>query len=177
MRKKQEKEYSLKREILSWGVSLLTALAVAMLLKTFVFGMIRVDGTSMMTTLRDRDRMYVSILTARIAGYERGDVVICRYPGADHRCVKRIIGLPGETVSVDQGVVYVNGEPLEEEYVVYSDMRSMEEMQLADGEYFVLGDNRPMSKDSRDPSVGAVTEVIGKVRWIIWPPSRMGKVE
>jgi len=74
-------------------------------------------------------------------------------------------------------VVYVNGEPLEEEYVVYSDMRSMEEMQLADGEYFVLGDNRPMSKDSRDPSVGAVTEVIGKVRWIIWPPSRMGKVE
>lgn len=176
-KKKKEKKRTFGQEVLSWIGSFAIAVVIALLLRNYVFSLIRVEGTSMLETLQNNDRLYVSILSARMEGYEQGDIVICCYPGADHQSVKRVIGLPGDRVEIIEGTVYVNGEALEETYVTYGDQRSMAEMMLAEGEYFLLGDNRPVSKDSRDVTVGAVTDIVGKARWILWPLDRIGRVK
>ncbi len=165
---------SVGREILSWVYCLAGAVAAALLIRTFLFQVIHVQGDSMLGTLHSRDMVYVSELTARIEGYERGDVVICVYPGADHQCVKRIIGLPGDTIRVEKGTVIRNGEPVEEPYLTRTASYSTEEITLGEGEYYVLGDNRPISHDSHSPDVGPVTDIVGKVRCVIWPLSRIG---
>ena len=149
--KKEKKKKTVGQEILSWVYSFCIALVVAMLIRTFLFTLITVDGTSMLETLQDGDKLYVSVLSAKLGGYERGDIVICRYPGRKDYIVKRVIALPGDTVSVDQGQVYVNGE--------------------------ALGDNRRVSHDSHSSDVGPVTTIIGKVRAIFWPLNRIGRVQ
>ena len=175
--KKEKKKKTVGSEILSWVVSLAVALAAAMLIRTFLFTLITVDGTSMMDTLLDGDKLYVSVLSAKIQGYEHGDVVICHYPGRNDFCVKRVIALPGDTVMVEHGQVYVNGEALEEDYIVYPAAYSYPETTMGEGEYFLLGDNRHISHDSHSPDVGPVTRVVGKARAIIWPPNRIGAVK
>lgn len=174
--KKEKKKKTVGQEILSWIGSLAIALAAALLIRTFLFTLITVDGTSMMDTLLDGDKLYVSVLSARIQGYEHGDIVICQYPGRTDFIVKRVIGLPGDTVMVDHGQVYVNGEALEESYVVHTNPYSYPETTMGEGEYFLLGDNRYVSHDSHSPDVGPVTRIIGKVRAIIWPLNRIGAV-
>ena len=165
---------SVGSEILSWVYCLAGAVAAALLIRTFLFQVIHVQGDSMLETLHSRDMVYVSELTARIEGYEYGDIVICVYPGADHQCVKRIIGLPGDTIRVEKGTVIRNGEPLDEPYLTHAASYSTEEITLGEGEYYVLGDNRPISHDSHSSDVGPVTEIVGKVRCVIWPPNRIG---
>lgn len=165
------------REMLSWIRELVIALAIVLVIRTFLFSIITVDGSSMQETLQGGDRLYVSLLTARMQGYERGDVVICYYPGRTDRCVKRIIGLPGDTVEITGGTVLVNGEVLEEEYIDHPARYSYPSVTLAEDEYFVLGDNRPISHDSHSADVGPVKRIEGKVRFVIWPLSRMGAVK
>ena len=165
---------SVGAEILSWIYCLAGAVAAALLIRTFLFQVIHVQGDSMLETLHSRDMVYVSELTARIEGYEYGDIVICVYPGADHQCVKRIIGLPGDTIRMEKGTVIRNGEPLDEPYLTHKASYSTEEITLGEGEYYVLGDNRPISHDSHSSDVGPVTEIVGKVRCVIWPPNRIG---
>ena len=164
-------------EILSWLGSLVMALVIVMLLRTLVFTLIRVDGASMKNTLLSDDRVYVSVLTPRIAGYERGDIVICTYPGEDHQCVKRILGLPGETVEIKDGVTYVDGVAREEEYVDHAAWADYGPYTVPEGKVFVMGDNRADSRDSRN--VGALDEdmIVGKVRCIWWPLDRIGLVD
>lgn len=176
-KKKEKKKKTVGQEILSWVYSFCIALVVAMLIRTFLFTLITVDGTSMLETLQDGDKLYVSVLSAKLGGYERGDIVICRYPGRKDYIVKRVIALPGDTVSVDQGQVYVNGEALEEPYVVYPSPYNYPETAMDEGEYFVLGDNRRVSHDSHSSDVGPVTTIIGKVRAIFWPLNRIGRVQ
>ena len=172
--KKEAEKRSVGREILSWVLYLGAAVVIATVIKTFLFQLIEVKGTSMLETLQNGDRLYVSILTSRLNGYDRGDIVICVYPGADHDCVKRVVAIPGDTVKVDHGVVYVNGEAQEENYLTYLAGYSTEEVTLGEGEYYVLGDNRPVSHDSHSADVGVVTEIVGEVRAVIWPPARIG---
>ena len=174
---KQEKRKKAKQEMWSWIRELAIAFIIVFVIKTFFFEIITVDGGSMLETLKDGDRLYVSLLTPRIQGYERGDVVICYYPGRDDRCVKRIIGLPGETVEIRSGLVYVNGELLEEDYLTHTASYNYAEITLAEDEYFVLGDNRPISHDSHSFDVGPVTRIEGKVRFVLWPLDRAGGVE
>jgi len=175
--KEETKGKKAKQEVLSWIRELAMAIVIVLVIKTFFFEIITVDGSSMLDTLKDGDRLYVSLLTPRFEGYERGDVVICYYPGRDDRCVKRIIGLPGDTVSVHAGQVSVNGSVIEEEYLTHVGRYSCPEITLAEDEYFVLGDNRPISHDSHSGDVGPVTRIEGKVRFVIWPFSRFGGVE
>lgn len=165
---------SVGAEILSWIYCLAGAVAAALLIRTFLFQVIHVKGNSMLETLQNRDMVYVSELTARIEGYEHGDIVICVYPGADHQCVKRIIGLPGDTIRIDNGTVIRNGEPVDESYLTHKASYSTEEITLGEGEYYVLGDNRPVSHDSHSSDVGPVTDIVGKVRFVLWPISRFG---
>ena len=103
-----------KKEILEWVKSILIALVIVAIVRTFLFTMIRVDGESMLESLQDGDRLAATIIDGKLMGYNRGDVIICTYPGADHYCVKRIIGLPGETISIANGVVSIDGKELEE---------------------------------------------------------------
>ena len=176
--KKQKEKGSVKSETISWIMSIAAAVAIALILRNFVFTMIRVDGKSMLETLQNGDRLYVSRLTTRFEGYDRGDIAICVYDGADHYCVKRVIGVPGDTVEIVEGQTYVNGEAVDETgYLTHTDKRSYGAVTLQDGEYFMMGDNRPVSRDSRDRTVGPVTEMVGKARFIIWPLSRIGGIE
>jgi signal peptidase I len=156
---------------------LLIAFAIVLLIKTFLFEIITVNGGSMLDTLHSGDKLYVSILTPRINGYERGDVVICYYPGRTDRCVKRIIALPGETVEIRSGTVYVNGEMLQEDYITHTAGYNYPQLTLSEKEYFVLGDNRPISHDSHSADVGPVTRIEGEVRFIFWPLDRFGTVK
>lgn len=165
---------SVGAEILSWVYCLAGAVAAALLIRTFLFQVIHVKGNSMMETLQNRDMVYVSELTARIEGYDYGDVVICVYPGADHQCVKRIVGLPGDTIRIEAGTVIRNGEPIDEPYLTHKASYSTQEITLGEGEYYVLGDNRPVSHDSHSSDVGPVTDIVGKVRCVVWPLSRIG---
>jgi signal peptidase I len=169
-----------KKEIMEWVKSILIALVIVAFVRTFLFTMIRVDGESMLETLKDGDRLAATIIDGKLFGYNRGEVVILTYPGADHYCVKRIIGLPGETIEIKSGDVYINGELLEEPYITHKSRDSMNAYQIPEGAYFVMGDNRVVSLDSRRvgpveagpwvqigiPENGAI---LGKVHLRLWP--------
>ena len=172
-----KKKKTVGQEILSWVVSLAIALAAALFIRAFLFTLITVDGTSMLETLQDGDKLYVSGLSANLQGYDHGDVVICHYPGRKDYIVKRVIGLPGDTVMVERGQVYVNGEALDETYVTHPNPYTYPEITLEEGQYFVLGDNRAVSHDSHSSDVGPVTDIVGKVRVIFWPLNRIGAVK
>ena len=156
--------------------ALLWAAAAALIIRLFVFSLIRVKGRSMLGTLHDGDRLYVSILSAHLGGFHRGDVVICRFPGRKGLFVKRLIALPGDTVEVREGVVVVNGVVLVEDYIYHRSLYTRPPLTLKPGTYYVLGDNRRSSHDSHDADVGPVTRLVGKVRAIIWPIKRIRRI-
>lgn len=166
-----------RREIWDWIRELAIALVIVLLVRNYLFIITTVSGDSMLETLKTGDRMCVSILEPLLFGYQRGDIVTCYYPGRTDQCVKRIIGLPGEEVEIRGGVVYINGEAIQEDYLEYTAAYNYPAVTLADDEYFVLGDNRPISHDSHSADVGPVTRLVGKVRFIIWPLDRIGIVE
>jgi len=172
-----------KKEIREWIISLLTAVVAVLIIRAFLFTIIRVDGPSMMNTLHDGDRLYVNVLDMKMNGPERFDVVILHYPGRSEQFVKRVIGLPGDTIEVKEGTLYVNGEAMEEEFLsaertarFSKSANNIPAILVPEGQYFVMGDNRDNSNDSRN--VGFITEdmFVGKVRYIIWPFSRIGEV-
>ena len=172
-----------KKEIREWIISLATAVIAVLIIRTFLFTIIRVDGPSMMNTLHDGDRLYVNVLDMKLNGPERFDVVILHYPERSEQFVKRVIGLPGDTLEVREGVLYVNGEAVEEAFLAQDRIARFSKSAnniaptvVPEGQYFVMGDNRDNSNDSRN--VGFITEdmFVGKVRYIIWPLDRIGEV-
>lgn len=175
-----EPKKDVKKEIMEWVKSIALALVIVMIVRTFLFTMIRVDGESMLETLQNGDRLAATIIDGKLFGYNRGDVVICTYPNADHYCVKRVVGLPGETISIRQGYVFIGEEPLDEPYLIHRGSGSMDAYQIPEGAYFVMGDNRPISLDSR--AVGPVEAgpwvqigvpekgaILGKAHLRLWP--------
>lgn len=175
--KKQKTKEQRKKEMISWLTSLLCAVIAALIIRTFLFSFVMVKGDSMLDTLQTGDRLYVSILSAKLQGYERGDIVVCRYPGRTDFCIKRVIGLPGDIIFVDKGAVFVNGEAITEDYLTRFGHYSYPETLLNEGEYFLLGDNRPISHDSHSADVGPVTDIVGKARVRIWPLNKIGLID
>lgn len=173
------KKANVKKEILEWVKAIAVALIAVLIIRTFLFMMIRVEGPSMMETLHNGDRLAVTILDMKLNGPSRGDIVICTYPGEDHLCVKRVVGMPGETIEIKNGVTYINGEALDEPYVVYPLGDTHAAVEIPEGHYFVMGDNRSNSNDSRNPSVGALAKsaINGKARMMVWPLSRFHVIE
>lgn len=185
-RKKREQEeeqkpLTLGQEILQMSIYLLIVLCLTFLLIHYVGQRTRVQGDSMRPTLHDGDNLIVDKLSYRFQDPQRFDIIVFPY---EHKkktyYIKRIIGMPGERVRIDQdGSIYINGEVLEEDYgaeVMRNPGRAVTEITLGEDEYFVLGDNRNNSSDSRDPSVGNIhrDRIIGKA-WIrIWPFSDIG---
>lgn len=169
-------------ETADWIVSIVSALLVVLVLRMFVFQFVHVDGGSMLETLQDRDILFVTMYDRfRPDGFDYGDVVICNYPGARGYRVKRIMGKPGDTIAVINGVTYRNDEPLEEPYVdpSHAALTNFGPVTVPEDTFFVMGDNRAVSKDSRSSQVGPIakSEVKGKVRYIVFPFQDIGKVE
>jgi signal peptidase I len=137
----------------------------------------------MYPTLEDGDNLLIDKISYRFQEPERFDIIVFQYPHAQNTYyIKRIIGLPGETVLIQDGQIYINGELLEDPYgaePMENPGRAYRQITLGPGEYFVLGDNRNVSSDSRDSSVGNVTteQIVGKVFLRIYPWKQMGKVE
>ena len=157
--------------------TLVGAAVLALLIMTFVARAFTVDGPSMLPTLHDGERLMVEKLTYRFREPERGEIVVFRYP-ADPRehFIKRIVGIPGDVVEIRAGRVYINGSPLEEPYVATPTWGHFGPVRVPPGRYFVLGDNRSNSEDSRYPQVGFVPRsyLEGRALWRFWPPSRVG---
>ena len=172
-----------KKEIRDWAVSLAVALIVVLLVRTFLFTIIRVDGPSMSDTLLNGDRLFVSVLDVRLNGPDRFDVVILHYPDKKGQYVKRVVGLPGDTIEVRSGQLFVNGALYEEPYLTPDRVERFSRpaydftVTLGDDEYFVMGDNRDNSNDSRSVGVISRSQFVGKVRCIIWPFSRWDIIE
>lgn len=189
------------KEIREWVVSLAVALLVVFVLRSFVFTIIRVDGASMQTTLYNNERLFVTVFDTKIWGPDRDDIVICNYPGrytthilgvrTKTYFVKRVVAVPGDTVTRENGITSVTygdtGETVALDAEFQGRYRGNDySYTLADDEYFVVGDNRGNSHDSRDwndsdPSedVGPITSdmIVGHVRYVIWPLSELRNVE
>lgn len=169
------------KELLDTSIYLLVVLVLTYLVITFVGQRTEVSGSSMEATLSDGDNLIVDKITYRFSDPKRFDIIVFPFQyEEDTYYIKRIIGMPGETVQIDgEGTIYIDGEPLEESYgreIMESPGRAYEEIVLGEDEYFVLGDNRNHSSDSRDPSVGNIRrrDIIGRAWVRIWPFSKFG---
>lgn len=175
---KEKMKKNKKKDELSWPVMLLMlglTLALGLLLRNYVLNTYLVRGDSMRETLHNGEVMFVYRLDYKLGGeIERGDVVTLRVPGDNRDLVKRIIGLPGETVSMEEGRVLINGEEIEEPYLTYRSSDSHPPLTLNEEEYFVLGDNRVNSSDSR--LFGPIPRHVirGQALAVLFPPSRWG---
>ncbi len=172
------------KEILSNVIWLAVVFALTMLIIEFVVQRTVVSGESMMYTLQDEDSLLVDKISYRFSDPERFDIVIFPYPSDPEECfIKRIIGLPGETIQIDdEGKIWIDGEILEENYgaeVIWDAGLASEPITLGDDEYFVMGDNRNHSMDSRDPSVGNIKrdDFIGKAFIRIYPFETFGGLD
>ncbi|MDO4741141.1 MAG: signal peptidase I [Eubacteriales bacterium] len=167
----KDKKKTMAAEIFDWVRTLAIALVAALLLRTFVFSMVRVDGDSMLETLQDGDIMFVTMFDRFLGDFDRGEVVICNYPNAKGYRVKRVVALPGETIEIIDKQTYINGELLQEEYVEHLPMTDYGPVTLEEDEYFLMGDNRTYSKDSRSRDVGPIVreEIHGVVRAVVFP--------
>jgi signal peptidase I len=146
---------------------------------TFLYQPVRVEGTSMLPRLVDQDRLFVNRFAYHFESIGRGDVVVFRYPrDLEKSYIKRVIGLPGDLIRIDRGQVYVNGAAISEPYVPaeYMDARSMEALQIPAGEYFVMGDHRSISSDSREFGCVDSSLIYGKASFVYWPAEDMGTV-
>ena len=175
-----EEKPNVMRELLGMLVYVGIVLAITFLIITFVGQRTHVSGESMENTLDDGDQLIVDKLTYRFHDPERFDIIVFPFRYKDNTYyIKRIIGLPGETVQIADGEIYINGEVLEESYgreVMQDAGLAAEPIPLGDDEYFVLGDNRNYSSDSRDPSVALIhrKEIIGRAWLRIWPLDSFG---
>ena len=176
----EEGKISPLKELLSMLIYIGVVLGVTFLIITFVGQRTHVSGESMENTLDNGDQLIVDKITYRFQDPERFDIIVFPFHYKENTYyIKRIIGLPGETVQIADGTIYINGEVLEESYgreVMQDPGIAAEPITLGENEYFVLGDNRNQSSDSRDPSVGLIhrDEIIGRAWLRIWPLDSFG---
>ncbi len=202
--KKEKKQKTLAREILEWALTIIAAVVIALPVRAFGFELVRVDGESMNNTLANGEIMFVTKFdyasvwlsfpwqdaetkerTARITtggNPQRFDVVVCRYPGrGDTNFVKRVVGLPGDTVEIRGGYLYINGDKYEESYIAdeYRNGRlnNFGPCTVPEGEYFVMGDHRNNSNDSRSQGTISRDMIIGHVRTVLFPFGEIRGIE
>ena len=162
-----------------WIRDVLISLAVSAFFIIFLYQPVKVEGTSMMPTLEDQERVFINKFVYRLESIQRGDVVVFRYPRDTSKSyIKRVIAVAGDRVRIEDGLVYVNDRQIAEDYVpqMYEDVRSYSEMVVPPHSYFVMGDHRNLSNDSRD--FGPVDEryIYGKAVFGYWPVTKLGKL-
>ncbi len=182
MRQKNKKKKSMVREFVNWILILVLLLGATFLIVHFVGERTVVSGESMYPALEDGDNLIVDKISYRFTNPKRFDIVVFPFQYQEGvYYIKRVIGLPGETVQIQDGDIYINGRILQENYgneEIRNPGFASSEITLAADEYFVLGDNRNNSRDSREPSVGNISreDIIGKALFRIWPFDRIGVV-
>jgi len=162
-----------------WARDLFVSLAISAFIIIFLYQPVKVEGTSMMPGLEDQERIFVNKFVYRWEPIQRGDIVVFRYPRDTTKSyIKRVIGVAGDRIRIENGQVFVNDEALDEDYVPseYADARSYPEVTVPANSYFVLGDHRTMSNDSRD--FGPVNErfIYGKAVFGYWPMEKLGRL-
>jgi signal peptidase I len=162
-----------------WLRDVVISVSVSAFIIIFLYQPVRVEGTSMLPELEDQDRLFINKMAYRVGEIHRGDVVVFQYPH-DHEksYIKRVIALPGDDLRIDHGEVYVNGSRIEESYVPrrFADDRSQPEMTVPVHEYFVMGDHRSISSDSRDFGPVERELIYGKAAFVYWPMDQAGVV-
>src|ERR1017187_1418336 len=162
-----------------WLRDILISLAVSAFFIIFLYQPVKVEGTSMMPTLEDQERVFINKFVYRLEPIERGDVVVFRYPRDTSKSyIKRVIAVAGDRVKIDDGLVYVNDRQIAEAYVpqMYEDLRSYPETVVPPHSYFVMGDHRNLSNDSRDFGPVDETYIYGKAVFGYWPFAKLGKL-
>ncbi len=176
----KRKKRSPLMELLSWTLSLGIAIVISYILVNFVFMFTIVRGDSMNTTLNNNDILFVDKLTYNLFDDpQRGDVVICHYPNSEDNFVKRVVALGGETVEIKNGVLYIDGKSNVDNWNSDHLLNDMNKVTVPEDSYFVMGDNRSNSKDSRSASVGSISNdmVEGKVVFRVYPFDNFGDIE
>ncbi len=160
-----------------WVRDLLVSAAASIFIILFLYQPVRVEGTSMLPRLEDRDRLFINKFVYHFEAIERGDIVVFHYPRDPEKSyIKRVIALPGDRIRIDHGQVWVNGRPLRENYVPeqYRDTRSMPEMVVPEDSYFMMGDHRSISSDSREFGPVERSLIYGKAVFVYWPARDAG---
>ena len=183
MRKRKVPKPTIWEELFSWITSFAVSFTILALLFIFVGKPFTVSGQSMYPTLHNNDRMLMS----KLGDINRFDVVVLHAPDQDKEYIKRVIGMPGDTVEVKEGKLYINGQPVEQPFInkeilvnktVYIDDFTLQELtgesKVPEGKYFVMGDNRGVSRDSRMIGFIDRTAIEGKAVFTIWPYNRIG---
>lgn len=166
---------------LSWVRDLAFSVVLAVILIVFIYQPVKVEGTSMMPALTDQERIFINKFTYRfgIGSVERGDMVVFWFPlDRSKSYIKRVVGMPGDTVEVDNGTVIVNGRTLQEPYVpeVYRDHQSYSRITVPPDHYYVLGDHRSSSNDSRAWGFVRRDFIYGKAVFVYWPLEKIGRL-
>ena len=173
------KKRTLIGTLLHWMRDLVLSVVLAVIVILFLYRPVKVEGTSMMPTLDDQERIFINQFTYRLhfGNIDRGDTVVFWFPGDPTKSyIKRVIGVPGDRVEVDRGTVIVNGQTLVEDYVPpdYRDQSTMPVRNVPQDEYFVLGDHRSSSNDSRSWGMVPRRYIYGKAVFVYWPLEKMG---
>jgi len=165
---------SMVREI---AETVLPALLIALVINLLLAQATVVEGQSMEPTLHDHERVIVEKVSYRIHPPRRGDVVVIHNPNGEGLLIKRVVGLPGEEVSIQNGRVIIDGRPLDEPWSVHIGGADFPPTSVPADHVFVLGDNRPHSNDSRAFGPVPIGQILGRAWLIYWPPDQIGRVD
>jgi signal peptidase I len=168
-----------RRELRTWARDLIVALGMAMVIIIFFYQPVKVEGTSMAPLISDQERIFINKFVYRFEPIERGDVVVFWYPlDRTKSFIKRVVGLPGDEVEIRRGRVFINGNELEEPYVPsrYADVSGYGPLHIPAGQYFVMGDHRISSNDSRIFGPVPAAYIYGKAVFAYWPMTQFGTI-
>jgi len=175
----RESSSGFHRELRVWARDLVVALGLAMIIIVFFYQPVKVEGTSMAPLLSDQERIFINKFVYHFEPIGRGDVVVFWYPlDRTKSFIKRVVGLPGDEVEIRRGRVYINGKTLEEPYVPsqYIDTAAYGPVQIPRDEYFVMGDHRISSNDSRIFGPVPSAFIYGKAVFAYWPWTQFGSI-
>ncbi len=176
-----EKQENKTKEIIKTIITYLVIILIVILIRVFLIDPVRVDGASMNTTLADGEIMILNKIVYKKEDIKRFDIVVIKQD--DKHIIKRVVGLPGETIEYKDNILYINGKEMKDPYPsTKTDDFSIEDVghtKIPGDTYFVMGDNRSDSLDSRYPSVGVIKKenIVGRARLVIWPFNKFGNVK
>lgn len=175
--RQNEQKWNSRNEIISWVKVVLSALLIAFVLRTFIFQLALVNQISMEPTLKEGQMLIISKVNYFVGTPKRGDIIVFKDSYENKLLIKRVIGLPGEKIDLRNGKVFINDKELEPDYTSFPTYAYVQESwQVPEGQYFVMGDNREHSRDSRVETVGLINRksIIGKAVFRLWPFNKLG---